>query len=246
MPGSTARRRAGGARHDHDAGGDPDVLAAKAALREAVWAALDRPGVARFPKPGEPDPELRRRRGRGPPPRRHRGVAGRRDREVESRLAPVAGAHTRAGRRQGRLHGRPAPRRDEPVLPPRPRAPRRLPARRELDQGRGSQRADRRRGRARAGRPRGDRLRRGRRVGRAPRQGRWVQRPRARGRGGGGAGRRAHRRRDDRPRAAGAAGGHDPDDGPRHPRRPGRHARPRLYGAPAHAAGRSPRCIGAT
>jgi 5-formyltetrahydrofolate cyclo-ligase len=38
-------------RHDHDAGGDPALLAAKAALREDVWARLDRPGVARFPRP---------------------------------------------------------------------------------------------------------------------------------------------------------------------------------------------------
>jgi len=37
--------------HDHDAGGDPSLLAAKAAVRERVWAALDEPGVARFPKP---------------------------------------------------------------------------------------------------------------------------------------------------------------------------------------------------
>ncbi len=39
------------ARHDHDAGGDAALLAAKAALREQVWADLDQPGVARFPKP---------------------------------------------------------------------------------------------------------------------------------------------------------------------------------------------------
>jgi len=38
-------------RHDHDAGGDAGLLAAKGALRERVWAELDRPGVARFPKP---------------------------------------------------------------------------------------------------------------------------------------------------------------------------------------------------
>jgi 5-formyltetrahydrofolate cyclo-ligase len=38
-------------RHDADAGGDPGLLAAKAALRERIWADLDRPGVARFPKP---------------------------------------------------------------------------------------------------------------------------------------------------------------------------------------------------
>jgi 5-formyltetrahydrofolate cyclo-ligase len=38
-------------RHDHDAGGDAALLAAKAALRVEVWERLDRPGVARFPKP---------------------------------------------------------------------------------------------------------------------------------------------------------------------------------------------------
>ena len=44
--------------HDADAGGDPDVLAAKAALREQVWAALDVPGVARFPKPANRIPNF--------------------------------------------------------------------------------------------------------------------------------------------------------------------------------------------
>jgi 5-formyltetrahydrofolate cyclo-ligase len=46
------------ARHDADAGGDPELLAAKAALREQVWAALDRPGVARFPKPANRIPNF--------------------------------------------------------------------------------------------------------------------------------------------------------------------------------------------
>jgi 5-formyltetrahydrofolate cyclo-ligase len=36
-------------RHDRDAGGDPALLAAKAALREEVWDALVAAGVARFP-----------------------------------------------------------------------------------------------------------------------------------------------------------------------------------------------------
>lgn len=36
-------------RHDRDAGGDPAVLAAKAALREEVWSALTRAKAARFP-----------------------------------------------------------------------------------------------------------------------------------------------------------------------------------------------------
>jgi 5-formyltetrahydrofolate cyclo-ligase len=38
-------------RHDHDAGGDPALLSAKAARREEVWAALSVKGVARFPAP---------------------------------------------------------------------------------------------------------------------------------------------------------------------------------------------------
>lgn len=36
-------------RHDRDAGGDPALLAAKAALREEVWGALTEAKVARFP-----------------------------------------------------------------------------------------------------------------------------------------------------------------------------------------------------
>lgn len=36
-------------RHDRDAGGPPDVLAAKAALRERVWSSLEAAGVTRFP-----------------------------------------------------------------------------------------------------------------------------------------------------------------------------------------------------
>ena len=38
-------------RHDRDAGGDADLLAAKAALREEVWAVLSEKGVTRFPGP---------------------------------------------------------------------------------------------------------------------------------------------------------------------------------------------------
>ena len=50
--------RRSAARHDHDAGGDPGLLARKAALREEVWADLDRPGVARFPKPANRIPNF--------------------------------------------------------------------------------------------------------------------------------------------------------------------------------------------
>jgi 5-formyltetrahydrofolate cyclo-ligase len=38
-------------RHDHDAGGPADVLAAKAACREEVWRAMSVKGIARFPAP---------------------------------------------------------------------------------------------------------------------------------------------------------------------------------------------------
>src|ERR671935_89613 len=39
----------GAPRHDRDAGGPAELLAAKAALREEVWAALTAARVARFP-----------------------------------------------------------------------------------------------------------------------------------------------------------------------------------------------------
>ena len=38
-------------RHDHDAGGDADVLALKGELREDTWALMSVEGVARFPRP---------------------------------------------------------------------------------------------------------------------------------------------------------------------------------------------------
>ena len=38
-------------RHDRDAGGDADLLALKAELREDTWARMSAPGVARFPRP---------------------------------------------------------------------------------------------------------------------------------------------------------------------------------------------------
>jgi 5-formyltetrahydrofolate cyclo-ligase len=39
------------ARHDHDAGGDRDLLDDKAALRDEVWSRLEVEGVRRFPGP---------------------------------------------------------------------------------------------------------------------------------------------------------------------------------------------------
>jgi 5-formyltetrahydrofolate cyclo-ligase len=37
--------------HDRDAGGDPEVRASKAALRDQVWTSLEEAGVTRFPGP---------------------------------------------------------------------------------------------------------------------------------------------------------------------------------------------------
>lgn len=37
--------------HDHDAGGDPEVLACKSKLRKQIWRDLDEPGIRRFPGP---------------------------------------------------------------------------------------------------------------------------------------------------------------------------------------------------
>jgi 5-formyltetrahydrofolate cyclo-ligase len=39
------------ARHDRDAGGDAELLARKAALRDEVWTAMSEPGIRRFPAP---------------------------------------------------------------------------------------------------------------------------------------------------------------------------------------------------
>src|SRR5262249_56293835 len=58
-PGARYRRQYGDVRaHDADAGGDHELLAAKAALREQVWADLDQPGIARFPKPANRIPNF--------------------------------------------------------------------------------------------------------------------------------------------------------------------------------------------
>lgn len=47
--GGDDQRNAG--RHDRDAGGPAEILAAKARLREQVWAAMSVKGIARFPAP---------------------------------------------------------------------------------------------------------------------------------------------------------------------------------------------------
>ena len=169
------------ARHDHDAGGDAALLAAKAALREQVWADLDQPGVARFPKPANRIPNFVGAE-----------AAARRLAETEE----WAGAATVKSnpdspqwpvRQRALVDGKvvymavPRLRRGRPVLPARSRAARRRSAHRELDQGRGAERAHGRRRRARTGRSRRHGLCRGRRVRGEAGKGRRLQRSRARG-----------------------------------------------------------------
>ena len=45
-------------RHDRDAGGPEDVLAAKAELRESIWAAMAVKGIGRFPAPANRIPNF--------------------------------------------------------------------------------------------------------------------------------------------------------------------------------------------
>jgi 5-formyltetrahydrofolate cyclo-ligase len=45
-------------RHDHDASGPADLLAAKAALRESVWSAMSVKGIGRFPAPSNRIPNF--------------------------------------------------------------------------------------------------------------------------------------------------------------------------------------------
>jgi 5-formyltetrahydrofolate cyclo-ligase len=45
-------------RHDHDAGGPPELLAQKAALREQIWDAMSVKGVSRFPGPANRIPNF--------------------------------------------------------------------------------------------------------------------------------------------------------------------------------------------
>jgi 5-formyltetrahydrofolate cyclo-ligase len=95
-------------RHDGDAGGDRDVLAAKAALRDDVWSALKAAGASRFPGaegriPNFTGAETAAERLRATPQWAHaRTLKG------QPRFPAVAGAPARARGRQDGLHGGPA------------------------------------------------------------------------------------------------------------------------------------------
>src|SRR5690349_11138501 len=211
-------------RHDADAGGDPALLAAKAALRDEVWTALTEARVARFP-----------------------GARNRISNFVGAEAAAERLRATREWARAATLKANP----DSAQLPVRQRALEdgrtvymAVPRLAEpepfflLDP---AHLADPpRKAASIAGASRS-----ARRVsvaelepvdlvvtgcvavgGRRPAgQGRRLRRPGVRPRRRGGIDRARHPRGDDRARAAGAPGGRDPDGGARRPRRPRRHPR---------------------
>jgi hypothetical protein len=78
-------------RHDRDAGGPADVLAAKAELRQQVWTAMRAARVARFPGAAGRIPNFT---GAEAAPR-HGTVAGGPDPEDQPRRGPVAGPAAR-------------------------------------------------------------------------------------------------------------------------------------------------------
>ncbi len=127
-PRRCARRARVSPRHDHDAGGDAELLAAQGrAARAGVGRA--RPTRCRaVSQAREPHPQLRGCGGRGAAAGGDRRVARCGDGEGEPRFTAVAGAHACTAGRQGRLHGGASPRRSGSVLPARSRPPRRLAA----------------------------------------------------------------------------------------------------------------------
>ena len=83
-------------RHDRDAGGPADLLAAKAALRQEVWTAMRAAKVARFPGAAGRIPNFTGAEAAAERLRALPGLAGGRHREVQPGLRPVAGAAARA------------------------------------------------------------------------------------------------------------------------------------------------------
>ena len=121
-------------RHDRDAGGPADLLAAKAAVRDRVWDAMAVNGINRFPGPVNRIPNFvgaeRAAQLLAETDEWQAAAHG----EVESRLAATSGTRPRAEGRQARLHGRTAAGRGGSVLRPRPRSARRPAGTRGIDQ----------------------------------------------------------------------------------------------------------------
>ena len=223
-------------RHDRDAGGPADLLAAKAALRQEVWTAMRAAKVARFPGaagriPNFTGAEAAAERLRDLPAWQAAGTV---KSNPDSAQWPVRAA--RAGGRQDRVHGRSAAGRTRAVLRPRSGPAERAAAQGGLDQRRVPLGPPGHAGRPVPGRPGGDGLRRGRGGRRAAGQGRRVRRPGVRAGHRGGPDRAAHGLRHHRARTPGLRGRDDPADRPRRAGGLHRHARARDRLPPGRAA----------
>ncbi len=164
-------------RHDRDAGGPADVLAAKAALRDEVWSAMQAAKVARFPGapgriPNFTGAERAAERLRGLPAWQAALTV---KANPDSAQLPVR----QRALEDGKTVYMAVPRLAETgaVLRPGPRPPRPAAAQGRVDQRRDTVRAAGDAGRADPGRPGRDGLRRGRRGRGAARQGRRLRRP---------------------------------------------------------------------
>ena len=202
-------------RHDRDAGGPAELLAAKAALRQEISVRDARGEGGPVPGCRRAHPEFHRRRGGRRAAARGACLAGGRDAEGQSGLRPAAGAPARAGRRQDRVHGCAATGRARAVLRPRSARVARAAPQGGLDQRRGPLGPAGQAGRAVPGGPGGDGRGRGRRRRRPAGQGRRVRRPGVRAGLRGGPDRAGHAVRHNRARDPGTSRGDDPDDRPR-------------------------------
>ena len=231
-------------RHDRDAGGPADLLAAKAALRQEVWTAMRAAKVARFPGaagriPNFTGAEAAAERLRGLPAWQAAGT-------VKSNPDSAQWPVRQRALEDGKTVYMAVPRLAEPepffaLDPDRLSEPPRKAA--SIS---GATRSAQRVTLAEPvpRRPGGDGLRRGRGGRRAAGQGRRVRRPGVRAGHGGGPDRTAHRLRHHRARTPGLRGRDDPADRPRRAPRLHRHARARDRLPPGAARARPPGSAG--
>ena len=223
-------------RHDRDAGGPADLLAAKAALRQEVWTAMRAAKVARFPGAAGRIPNFT---GAEAAAERLRDLpAWQAACTVKSNPDSAQWPVRQRALEDGKTVYMAVPRlaEPEPFFALDPARLERAAAQGGLDQRRGPLGPPGHAGQPVPGRPGGDGLRRGRGGRRAAGQGRRVRRPGVRAGHRGGPDRTAHGLRHHRARTPGLRGRDDPADRPR--RSPGlhRHAGARDRLPPGRAA----------
>ena len=223
-------------RHDRDAGGPADLLAAKAALRQEVWTAMRAAKVARFPGaagriPNFTGAEAAAERLRGLPAWQAAGT-------VKSNPDSAQWPVRQRALEDGKTVYMAVPRLAEPepffaLDPARLSEP---PRKAASISGASPFGPPGRAGRPVPGRPGGDGLRRGRGGRNAAGQGRRVRRPGVRAGHRGGPDRAAHGLRHHRARTPGLRGRDDPGDRPRRASGLHRHAGARDRLPPRRAA----------